>query len=211
MTETEWETATWVASAIALAAVLAVPVTCWLLLHGRTLPARLARATAVARRSEAAARLGDQDDLVQTLVVATYALQLGDHDRARDAVDGALRRSRVTLDQLLAEAGRSALTSCAPRADHTALAEVALAGDALANVALADQDHDPRSGHVATADHGTDQTTAPRAPAEPARARPTDTRGAAAHVASGSPDKPPRGRACRSAAPLRAATRRHAA
>jgi hypothetical protein len=109
MTEMEWETATWVAGAVALVALLAVPVACWATLHGRALTVRLAAATAVARRDEAAARLGDQDDLVQTLVVATYALQLGDHDKARDAVDGALRRSRVALDQLLVEAGRSAL------------------------------------------------------------------------------------------------------
>ncbi|WP_198946468.1 hypothetical protein [Pseudofrankia asymbiotica] len=109
MTEMEWETATWVAGAVALVALMAVPVACWATLHGRALTARSAAASAAARRTEAAARLGDQDDLVQTLVVATYALQLGDHDRARDAVDGALRRSRVALDQLLAEAGRSAL------------------------------------------------------------------------------------------------------
>ncbi|MDT3445380.1 MULTISPECIES: hypothetical protein [unclassified Pseudofrankia] len=109
MTEMEWETATWVAGAVALVALMAVPVACWATLHGRALTARLAAASAAARRTEAAARLGDQDDLVQTLVVATYALQLGNHDLARDAVDGALRRSRVALDQLLAEAGRSAL------------------------------------------------------------------------------------------------------
>jgi hypothetical protein len=109
MTEAGWEAAAWVAGAVALAALLALALTCWLTLHGPALKARLARAAAAARRTDAAARLGDQDDLVQTLVIATYALELGDHDRARDAVDGALRRSRSTLDQLLAEAGRSAL------------------------------------------------------------------------------------------------------
>jgi len=116
MTEAEWETATWVAGAVALLALLAVPLACWATLHGRSRATLLAAAAAAARRDDAAARLGDQDDLVQTLVVATYALQLGDHDRARDAVDGALRRSRVTLDQLLAEAGRSALTNQVPTA-----------------------------------------------------------------------------------------------
>ncbi|WP_238430961.1 hypothetical protein, partial [Frankia nepalensis] len=110
MTEVGWELAAWAAGAVALLALLAVPVACWATLHGPALASRLAVAAAAARRDDAAARLGDQDDLVQTLVVATYALQLGDHDRARDAVDGALRRSRDTLDRLLAEAGRPALT-----------------------------------------------------------------------------------------------------
>ena len=49
-----------------------------------------------------------QDDVVQALVVASYALQMGDNSRARVAVDGALRRCRDTLDALLRErAGRS--------------------------------------------------------------------------------------------------------
>jgi hypothetical protein len=47
--------------------------------------------------------LSAQDDLVQTLVVASYALQMGDDRRARVAVDGALRRSKATLDSLLQE------------------------------------------------------------------------------------------------------------
>jgi hypothetical protein len=114
MTGAGWETATWVAGAVALTALLALALTFWLTLHGPALRARLARAAASARRTDAAARLGDQDDLVQTLVIATYALELGDHDRARDAVDGALRRSRRTLDLLLAEAGRSALCGSRP-------------------------------------------------------------------------------------------------
>ncbi|OAA28800.1 hypothetical protein UG55_1005320 [Frankia sp. EI5c] len=45
--------------------------------------------------------LSEQDDLVQTLVVASYALQMGDEPRARQALDGALRRSRATLDELV--------------------------------------------------------------------------------------------------------------
>ncbi|WP_163548121.1 MFS transporter [Candidatus Frankia nodulisporulans] len=52
--------------------------------------------------------LADQDDLVQSLTVASYALQLGDARRAHQAVEAALSRSRATLDLLLREepAGR---------------------------------------------------------------------------------------------------------
>jgi hypothetical protein len=64
--------------------------------------------------ARAAARLRDQDDLVQTLVVASYALQLGDHGTARDAVDDALRTSRRTLDALRTEAGPAALVRHGP-------------------------------------------------------------------------------------------------
>ncbi|WP_250285401.1 MFS transporter [Frankia sp. CiP1_Cm_nod2] len=47
-----------------------------------------------------------QDDVVQALVVASYALQMGDSHRASDAVDGALQRSRAVLDALLRERQR---------------------------------------------------------------------------------------------------------
>ncbi|MCK9876371.1 MFS transporter [Frankia sp. Ag45/Mut15] len=55
--------------------------------------------------------LADQDDLVQSLTVASYALQLGDARRAHQAVEAALSRSRATLDLLLREepAGRGFL------------------------------------------------------------------------------------------------------
>ncbi|KDA43469.1 hypothetical protein [Frankia sp. BMG5.23] len=51
--------------------------------------------------------LADQDDLVQSLTIASYALQMGDPGRARQAIEVALSRSRATLDLLLREnAGR---------------------------------------------------------------------------------------------------------
>ncbi|MBX6390675.1 MAG: MFS transporter, partial [Frankia sp.] len=98
-------------------AALAVPAAGWVALRGPAL-ARAAR-PAPPSADDAAARLSDQDHLVQDLVVATYALQLGDHDRARAAVDGALRRSRGTLDRLLAEAGPGALSELPPRPPAT--------------------------------------------------------------------------------------------
>ncbi|ADP80015.1 hypothetical protein [Pseudofrankia inefficax] len=110
MTEAAWETVAWVAGTVALVALLAVPLACWLMLHGPVIAARLSAAISATRQGDAAAHLGDQDDLVQTLVVATYALQLGDQDRARAAVDGALHQSRAILDRMLAEAGHDALS-----------------------------------------------------------------------------------------------------
>jgi hypothetical protein len=125
MTEAAWETVAWVAGTVALVALLAVPLACWLTLHGPVIAARLSAAISATRQGDAAAHLGDQDDLVQTLVVATYALQLGDQDRARAAVDGALHQSRAILDRMLAEAGHDALSRRdtagrpSPRADAT--------------------------------------------------------------------------------------------
>jgi hypothetical protein len=109
MTEAAWETTAWVAGTVALVALLAVPLACWLTLHGPVIATRLSAAISATRQGDAAARLGDQDDLVQTLVVATYALQLGDQDRVRVAVDSALHQSRAILDRMLAEAGHDAL------------------------------------------------------------------------------------------------------
>ncbi|CAI7980277.1 MFS transporter [Frankia sp. Hr75.2] len=60
--------------------------------------------------------LSEQDDLVQTLVMASYALQMGDEPRARQAVDGALRRSRATLDELMRQRGCHGLVRAAPAA-----------------------------------------------------------------------------------------------
>jgi hypothetical protein len=54
------------------------------------------------------------DDVVQALVVASYALQMGDNGRARVAVDGALCRSRATLDRLQRERGRHGLVRAEP-------------------------------------------------------------------------------------------------
>jgi hypothetical protein len=116
MTEATWETAAWVAGAVALVALLAVGLSCWLRPYGSALAARLSAASAAVRQRDAAARLADQDDLVQTLVVATYALQLDDHERASAAVDDALAHARTTLDRMLAEAGRAALSRPVPNA-----------------------------------------------------------------------------------------------
>jgi hypothetical protein len=41
-----------------------------------------------------------QDDVVQSLVVATYALELGDVDKAKAAVASALEQSRTLLSEL---------------------------------------------------------------------------------------------------------------
>lgn len=41
-----------------------------------------------------------QDDVVQSLVVATYALELGDVDKAKGAVASALDQSRTLLSEL---------------------------------------------------------------------------------------------------------------
>ncbi|MCK9920404.1 MFS transporter [Frankia sp. AgPm24] len=79
-----------------------------------TMPTTTTTTTAATAQPESAqsARmrpdLADQDDLVQSLTVASYALQLGDARRAHQAVEAALSRSRATLDLLLREepAGR---------------------------------------------------------------------------------------------------------
>ena len=105
MTAAGWETAASAAGAVALVVLVVSYLFGWF--GGGTPPAWPVGAAA---RRRAAAQLANQDDLVQTLVVATYALQLGDHDRARVAVDSALRQSRHTLDRMLAEAGRGALS-----------------------------------------------------------------------------------------------------
>jgi len=105
MTAAGWEATASTAGAVALVVLVAIYL--FSRLGGGTPTAWPVRPAA---RRRAAAQLADQDDLVQTLVVATYALQLGDHDRARVAVDGALRQSRHTLDRMLAEAGRGALS-----------------------------------------------------------------------------------------------------
>ncbi|EFC80970.1 hypothetical protein FrEUN1fDRAFT_5895 [Parafrankia sp. EUN1f] len=60
--------------------------------------------------------LSAQDDLVQTLVVASYALQMGDEPRARQALDGALRRSRATLDELMRQRGCHGFVRATPAA-----------------------------------------------------------------------------------------------
>ncbi|ONH61034.1 MFS transporter [Frankia sp. CcI49] len=60
--------------------------------------------------------LSAQDDLVQTLVVASYALQMGDEPRARQALDGALRRSRATLDELVRQRGCHGFVRATPAA-----------------------------------------------------------------------------------------------
>ncbi len=77
---------------------------CWLAVRARGLStdafATGGRAPAPDTNSDA---LSAQDDVVQALVVASYALQMGDNSRASAAVDGALRRSRARLDALLHE------------------------------------------------------------------------------------------------------------
>ncbi len=67
--------------------------------------------------------LSAQDDVVQALVVATYALQMGDNHRASDAVDGALRRSRATLDALLREHERRDLVRREPVQQYRTVAD----------------------------------------------------------------------------------------
>ena len=51
-----------------------------------------------------------QDDVVQSLVVATYALDLGDVERARAAVGAALEQSRGILSDLAVRGGLRGLT-----------------------------------------------------------------------------------------------------
>jgi hypothetical protein len=51
-----------------------------------------------------------QDDVVQSLVVATYALELGDVDKAKAAVASALDQSRTLLSELAERNGAQGLT-----------------------------------------------------------------------------------------------------
>ncbi|WP_239394206.1 hypothetical protein, partial [Frankia sp. CiP3] len=81
---------------------------CWLAVRARELSrdgcAFRGRPQAAAAGSDAHSdALSAQDDVVQALVVASYALQMGDNSRASAAVDGALRRSRARLDALVRE------------------------------------------------------------------------------------------------------------
>ena len=93
-----WARALWAVTTAVLAG--------WVAAHGRELTPRGRRRTPDP--------LSEQDELVQTLVVASYALQMGDERRARQAVDGALSRSRATLDRLLREHGSRALARSGP-------------------------------------------------------------------------------------------------
>ncbi|WP_101835588.1 MFS transporter [Frankia canadensis] len=75
-------------------------------------PAASQPAVAVEAPRRMSPDLADQDDLVQSLTIASYALQMGDAGRARQAVEAALSRSRATLDLLLREdAGRGFVRS----------------------------------------------------------------------------------------------------
>jgi hypothetical protein len=51
-----------------------------------------------------------QDDVVQSLVVATYALELGDLDKAKAAVASALEQSRTLLSELAEQSEPQGLT-----------------------------------------------------------------------------------------------------
>jgi hypothetical protein len=51
-----------------------------------------------------------QDDVVQALVVATYALELGDVDKAKSAVASALEQSRSLLSELAERSEPQGLT-----------------------------------------------------------------------------------------------------
>ncbi|CAO5169738.1 conserved membrane hypothetical protein [Frankia sp. AiPs1] len=64
--------------------------------------------------------LADQDDLVQSLTIASYALQMGDAPRAHQAVEAALSRSRATLDLLLREDPGRRFTRSAPATQSSA-------------------------------------------------------------------------------------------
>ncbi|KLL11509.1 hypothetical protein FrCorBMG51_10615 [Protofrankia coriariae] len=68
-----------------------------------------------------------QDDVVQALVVAAYALQMGDNHRASDAVDGALQRSRAALDALLRERQRGDFVRREPVRSYRTVADVSAA------------------------------------------------------------------------------------
>ncbi|CAO5243394.1 MFS transporter [Frankia sp. AgKG'84/4] len=71
-------------------------------------------------RERMSADLADQDDLVQSLTIASYALQMGDAGRARQAVEVALTRSRATLDVLLREDCAHGFVRSAPAAQTPA-------------------------------------------------------------------------------------------
>jgi hypothetical protein len=62
------------------------------------------------RREQAQRAMERQDDVVQALVVATYALELGDLDRAKAAVSSALDQSRTLLTELAERSGSQRLT-----------------------------------------------------------------------------------------------------
>lgn len=51
-----------------------------------------------------------QDDVVQSLVVATYALELGDVEKAKAAVANALDQSRTLLSELAERSESQGLT-----------------------------------------------------------------------------------------------------
>ena len=51
-----------------------------------------------------------QDDVVQSLVVATYALELGEVDKAKAAVASALEQSRTLLSELAERSAPQGLT-----------------------------------------------------------------------------------------------------
>jgi hypothetical protein len=51
-----------------------------------------------------------QDNVVQSLVVATYALELGDLDKAKAAVASALEQSRTLLSELAEQSDPQGLT-----------------------------------------------------------------------------------------------------
>ncbi|WP_206443028.1 MFS transporter [Candidatus Protofrankia californiensis] len=96
----------------ALWALSTAGAACWLAVRTRGLAVDgLAGKSASGTDGDA---LSAQDDVVQALVVAAYALQMGDTHRASDAVDGALRRSRATLDALLREHRRRDLVRREP-------------------------------------------------------------------------------------------------
>ncbi|MEX5634572.1 MFS transporter [Parafrankia sp. FMc2] len=109
-------------------AFLTAAAAIWLAAHGRELtratglevvatPAGTASGSSPQQGSgRMADPLSEQDDLVQTLVVASYALQMGDEPRARQALDGALRRSRATLDELMRQRGGHGFVRAAPAA-----------------------------------------------------------------------------------------------
>ena len=69
------------------------------------------RLPVVRRRQERLRRAMErQDDVVQALVVATYALELGDVDKAKTAVASALEQSRTLLSELAERSEPQGLT-----------------------------------------------------------------------------------------------------
>jgi Tfp pilus assembly protein PilF len=79
----------------ALAALAVVAAIVLALALGRT-AAALARARAARRRAREV-----NDDVVQALVLAVYALDRGDVDRARGLIDGALEHARRMISDLI--------------------------------------------------------------------------------------------------------------